>query len=134
MKTAIIYDPQQQKLENMAQELGNALKQEGHSVEYHHIARMDRPLNVGKYDVVYLGSVTKGVFGTKIPVEISEFIRQCRGFQSVKSAAFIPWRIVGTTKGLRTLMAVLEQAGSQVMDFEVVKNADDAKALASRLK
>ena len=134
MKTAIMYAPKHQKLDRTAKELGNALEQHGHTVEYVHVARTDRPLSIGKYDFVYLGSVTEGFFGTKIPTEVSEFIRQIRGFQSVKSAAFIPWKIVGATKGLRALMKILEQAVSQVMDFEVIKSSADAQALAGRLK
>ncbi len=134
MKIAIIYSPQHKKLENVAKTLGKSLEHKGHRVEYLHIARTERPLSVGKYDVVYFGSVTEGFFGAKIPVDVSEYIRQCRGFQSVKSVAFIPSKFFGTTKGLRRLMGILESAGSQVMDFEVIGGTADAEALAERLR
>lgn len=134
MKVAIIYSPQHKKLEKAAKELGKTLESRGHHVDHLHIARTDRPLSVARYDFVYLGSVMEGIFGGKIPAEVSGFIKQYRGFQNTKSAAFSVKRLFGNTKGLRRLMAVLEHMGSQVMDFEVIGSSADAEALASRLK
>lgn len=138
MRVAIIYSPQHRKLEDVAKTLGKVLEKGGHRVEYVHIQRTDRPLSLGKYDFVYLGSVMEGTFGGKIPLEVSDYIKQCRGFQSTKSAAFVIKRLLfgsfGNNKGTKRLMALLESMGSQVMDFQVIGSKADSEALGKRLK
>ncbi len=134
MKVAIMYSPQHQKLELAARTLGRKLESSGHRVEYLPIAKTDRPKSVRSYDFVYLGSVAEGTFGGKIPVEVSEYIKQCRGFEHTKSGAFMLKRLMGNSKGLRRLMGVLESTGSMVMDFQLIGSHTDAEALAKRLK
>jgi flavodoxin len=135
MKVGIIYSPQRGKLENAAKTLGKTLENAGHRVDYLHIRKDERPPNVRKYDFVYLGSVAEGTFGGKVPAEVSDYIKQCRGFQSSKSAAFMIKRTLGfNNKGLKRLMAVLESMGSQVMDFELISRKSDAEHLGKRLR
>lgn len=135
MKVAIIYSPHHGKLEVTAKILGQTLEGEGHRVDYLHVGKSDRPPNVGKYDFVYLGSVAEGTFGGKVPTEVSEYIKQCRGFQNTKSAAFMIQRLIGfNSKGLRRLMGVLEQMGSMVMDFQLISRKSDAEILGKRLR
>lgn len=135
MKTAIIYSPQHRKLESVAKTLGKALADRGHHVDYLHIGKSGRPPNVGRYDFVYLGSVAEGAFGGKVPVEVTAYVKQCRGFQHSKSAAFMIKRLLAlNTRGLRRLMAVLESMGSFVMDFQLISRNSDAENLAERLK
>lgn len=134
MKVAVIYSPQHQKLENLARSLGRALENNGHRVEYLPIGKSDRPRTVRMYDFVYLGSVSEGTFGGKIPTDVQEFIRQCRGFENTHSAAFLLKRSIGlNNKGLKRLMAVLESAGSIVQDFQIVTGNADVELLANRL-
>ncbi len=135
MKVAIVYSPKHGKLEVAAKTLGKTLEDRGHHVEYLHISKTDRPPNFGRYDFVYLGSVAEGTFGGKVPTEVSDYIKQCRGFQSSKSAAFMMKRLFSfNTKGLRRLMAVLESMGSQVMDFELISRKSDVESLGKRLR
>jgi menaquinone-dependent protoporphyrinogen IX oxidase len=134
MKVAIIYSPKHQKLEAVAKVLGQTLQKDGHLVDYVHVGKSDRPVSIRRYDFVYLGSVAEGTFGGKVPVEVSEFVKQCRGFEHVKSAAFMLKRILFNAKGLRRLMAVLESVGSVVVDFQIVGHTSDAELLAKRLK
>ncbi len=134
MRVAIIYSPQHRKLEGAAKALGKTLESSGHRVDYLHISRSDRPLSLRKYDVVYLGSVMEGTFGGKIPMEISDYIKQCRGLQNSKSAAFVLKRMFGNNKGTKRLMTLLESMGSQVMDFQVISGKADSEALGKRLK
>lgn len=135
MKVAIMYSPKPPKLESIAKLLGQAFSAGGHSVDYVQIAKTDRPVNVNRYDLVCLGSVSEGSFGGKIPLEVSEFIKQCRGIQNVKSAAFLLKRGIGfNDKGLRRLMGILESEGSLVMDFQLIAGQHDTEALAKRLK
>jgi menaquinone-dependent protoporphyrinogen IX oxidase len=134
MKIVIIYSPQHRKLEAAAKVLGQALQKDGHLVDYLHVGKSDRPVSVRRYDFVYLGSVATGSFGGKVPVEVSEFVKQCRGFGHAKSAAFMLKKMLFNSKGLRRLMAVLESAGSVVVDFQIVAHTSDVELLAKRLK
>ena len=134
MKVAVIYSPKHKKLEAYAKVLGQSLEKGGHRVDYVLIAKNDRPVSVNRYDYVYVGSVPEGTFGGKVPVEVSEYIKQCRGIQNAKSAAFMTKGLMFNTKGLRRLMETLESAGSLVMDFQLIVSNADAERLAQRLK
>lgn len=134
MKVAIIYSPTHRKLEAVAKVLGQTLQKDGHLVDYVHVEKSGRPVSMRRYDFVYLGSVAEGTFGGKVPVAVSEFVKQCRGFEHAKSAAFMLKRMLFNAKGLRRLMAVLESAGSVVMDFQTIGHPSDAELLAKRLK
>ncbi|PIE34596.1 hypothetical protein CSA56_07340 [candidate division KSB3 bacterium] len=135
MKVAIIYSSQHQKLDQTARALGRTLETQGHRVEYLPITKSERPKSVRQYDFIYLGSVSEGTFGGKIPQEVSEYIKQCRGFENSKSGAFMLKRAIGfNNKGLKRLMGVLESAGSMVLDFQLVTANADVELLAKRLK
>jgi menaquinone-dependent protoporphyrinogen IX oxidase len=134
MKIAIIYSPRDRKLETIAKVLGKTIESGGHRVDYFQISKGDRPPNVGRYDFVYVGSIAEGTFGGKVPAEVSEYIKQCHGFQHCKSAAFMIKRLFGNTKGLKRLMGVLESMGSQVMDFQIISRESDAESLGKRLR
>ena len=135
MKIAIIYSPQHRKLEQTAKNLGRFLESSGHLIEYLPISNQDkRPPSLRKYDYIYLGSIMEGTFGGKVPAEVSDFIRQCRGIENSKSAAFTLKRMFGNNKGLKRLMGVLESMGSQVMDFQVISGQADVEALGKRLQ
>lgn len=135
MKVAIIYLPQHQKLENAARSLGRVLEQGGHRVEYFTINTEERSKSFRNYDFIYLGSVSEGTFGGKIPAKVSEFVKQARGFGNSKSGAFLMKRAFSfNNKGLKRLMAVLESAGSLVQDFQLVGSNADVELLGKRLK
>ncbi len=136
MRIAIIYSAKQQKLEHTARDLGRTLEKNGHRVEYVSINSQEHRLpNLRKYDYVYLGSVSEGTLGGKIPAEVLNYMKQCRGLESTKSAAFLLKRTLGrNNKSMKQLMAILEKMGSQVMDFQVISGKDDIEALAQRLQ
>lgn len=135
MKIAIVYAARHGKLEVIAKTLGQTLESEGHRIDYIRISKGDRPPNLGRYDFLYIGSVSEGFWGTKIPIEISEFLKQCRGVQNVKSAAFLIKRFPGLNdRALRKFMAIIEHEGSMVMDFQVVGSKGDIELLAKRLR
>ncbi len=134
MKVAVVFSPKHKKLEGFAKILGQSLEKGGHHVDYVLIEKSDRPVSMNRYDYVYLGSVPEGTFGGKVPVEVSEFIKQCRGIQKPKSVAFMTKGLMFNTKGLRRLMETLENAGSLVMDFQLIVSNADAERLAQRLK
>lgn len=136
MKVAIMYAPTPQSLEQSARALGRALEENGHRVEYLPMGKNDRPRSMKTYDFFYLGSVAEGVFGSKIPAAVAEYLKQLRGVEGTKSAAFLMKSALGlgNTKGLRRLMGILESAGSMVMDFQLIGGQADCDALAQRLK
>ena len=134
MKVAIIYSVKYPKLESAAKALGKTLERGGHHVEYLQLTRAERPPNLGKYDFVYVGSIAEGSLGGKVPTEVGEYLKQCRGLQNVKSAAFMLKRVWGNVKGLKRLMGVLESTGSQVMDFQTIGTEADAERLGKRLR
>ncbi len=135
MKVVIIFSSQHRKLEQAARTLGRTLETSGHRVEYLPIIKNERPKSVRTYDFVYLGSISEGTFGGKIPREVSDYIKQCRGFENSKSGAFMLKRAIGfNNKGLKRLMELLEGVGSMVMDFQLIGGNADIEALAKRLK
>lgn len=134
MKIGIIYAAQPRQLEQTARNLGRTLEKKGHQVEYLAIGTQERATNMRKYDYIYLGSVTEGFFGGKIPEPVKDYVKQCRGLENSKSAAFLLKRFFGNTKGMKRLMAVLESMGSQVLDFQVIGGNSDIEALVGRLR
>jgi flavodoxin len=134
MKIGIIYAPQPRHLEQTARNLGRTLEKKGHQVEYLAMGSQDRSASLRKYDFLYLGSVAEGFLGGKIPDTVKDYVKQCRGLENSKSAAFLLKRLFGNTKGMKRLMAVLESMGSQVLDFQVIGGNSDIEALADRLR
>jgi menaquinone-dependent protoporphyrinogen IX oxidase len=136
MKIAIIYSAQHGKLDSAAKALGKTLENGGHHVDYYHIGKSERPPNVGRYDFVYVGSIAEGMFGGKVPSEVSEYLKQCHGFQHCKSAAFMLKGMFhfAHNKGLKKLMGILESMGSPVMDFQTITQSSNAERLGKRLK
>ena len=134
MKIGIMCAMQPRQLEQTVRMLGRTLEKKGHQVEYLAIGTQDRAINMRKYDYIYLGSVTEGFFGGKIPEAVKDYVKQCRGLENSKSAAFLLKRFFGNTKGMKRLMAVLESMGSQVLDFQVIGGNSDIEALVNRLR
>lgn len=134
MRVAIIYASCNEPLDRTAKLLGKTIEQKGHQVDYLLIGQGNQLPNFRRYNFVYLGSISEGLFSGKIPTEIAEYLKQCHGLQGSKSAAFLMKRRFGNnTKGLKKLMGILESLGSQVMDFQVINTLSDAETLGKRL-
>lgn len=136
MKVAILYSPKHHKLEESAKFLGRTLEEQGHRAELLPFGQSDRPHNLRSYDFLYLGSVAEGMLGSKIPMDVTESLKSCRGIEGMHSGAFLMKTSLGfgNTKGLRRLMGILEGQGSIVMDFQLIHGQSDCAALARRLK
>ncbi len=136
MKVAIMYSPKHQKLDQFAKTLGRALEQQGHRVEHLPFGQNDRTRSLRNFDFLYVGSVTEGLLGSKIPADVTESLKQCRGIEGMHSGAFLMKSAFGfgNAKGLRRLMGILESLGSIVMDFQLIRGQSDCDALAKRLK
>jgi menaquinone-dependent protoporphyrinogen IX oxidase len=98
MKIGIMYAAQPRQLEQTARTLGRTLEKKGHQVEYMAMGSQDRAANMRKYDYIYLGSVAEGFFGGKIPEPVKDYVKQCRGMENSKSAAFLLKRFFGIPK------------------------------------
>ncbi len=134
MKTAIIYVKGYRKLERMVQVLSQTLQQSGHTVDLFGVNIHEQPGSFRRYDRVYVGSPVVGYFRGRIPAELTAYLQKALGLDRAKTAVFVTKRLLGNSKTTKTVMALLESQGSQVVDFEFVGNRADAERFAKRLR
>ena len=135
MKTAIIYVKGYRRLERIVNTLSQTLQRGGHSVDLFAVGTSgEQPVSFRRYDRVYVGSPVLGYFRGRIPAELAAYLQKAMGLDRPKTAVFVSKRLLGNTKTTKTIMAMLEHHGSQVVDFEFVGSLADAERFGQRLR
>jgi flavorubredoxin len=133
VKTAIIYVKGYRRLDRMVELLSQTLQKAGHSVDLFRVNAGEQPGSFRRYDRVYVGSPVLGYFRGRVPPELTAYLQKALGLDRPKTAVFVTKRLLGNSKTTKTVMALLESQGSQVVDFEFVGSPADVERFAKRL-
>ncbi|BAS27108.1 NADPH-dependent FMN reductase family protein [Limnochorda pilosa] len=134
MRALVLYGSDR-RLEAVAQGVAAGLEAAGLEVDR---KRMDQvgagPITTAQYQLVAVGSTSRGFLGGKVPAEVAETVPRCSRLQGKQTVAFIVPGPFGSTKTLRALMALLEKEGAWVQDFAALKSSAEAREFGSRLR
>lgn len=123
---------QSDRLAAVAQGFARGIEAQGHQVDLIE-ARRDTDVKLSMYQYVVIGAEQVGVFGGKIPVQVTEFLQNAGAIGGKKSFAFVLQRPIGASKALTNLMRVMEREGMFIRFSEVVRSAGEAEAIGKRL-
>ena len=134
MRALISYSPSHPKLKGLAEGIAKGLEGQGNSVEVMEVSVSDRPVSMGMYDLLIVGSPSLGFLGGKVADDIVVFIRRCSRLEGKKVAAFVPAGGFGTSKSLTALMKLAETQGAIVVDFAALGNEKHARTFGSKFR
>ena len=133
LRVAIVYPPKSRKMEAIVEAISSSSKEAGHQVQQIRAVRGIGIKSLFPYDLVYVGSPVMGLWGGKFSEEIASFIRECSGLEGKKVAVFVIPKMLGVSKAIKRLMALLEKQGSIIIDFRRIRNLSEARAFGQRL-
>lgn len=134
MRIATVFFPgkHRERLQAVAQSLAHGIESQGHQVDLIDVSR-DRNSKLTVYQYVAVGTEQLSFFGGKIPLPITEFLKNAGMVAGKKSFAFVLKRPVGASKALSRLMKVMEAEGMFIRFSEVVGSTGEAEAVGKRL-
>jgi len=133
LRIAIIYPGESRSMEVIAGAISSSSKGAGHEVEQIKIGRGMRIKSLFPYDLVYVGSPVIGFWGGKFSEELASYVDQCSGWEGKKVAVCVTPKLLGVSKAIKRLMALLEKKGSIIIDFRRIKNLSEARDFGQRL-
>ncbi len=119
-------------IDQIAKGLSEGAQKKGHQVDIVS-TRENKIVNFFPYDLVIVGSPTRGFFKGKIATDISPFLNQCKRTMGKKAFAFVTPKAFATTSALKILMGELEKLGCFVKDFTSLSNYNDGLEFGSTL-
>jgi len=129
----IIYS-QEGNLKEIADGIKLGAEKDGYRVDLVSTGDTARKISFHPYDLVVVGSPTKGIFRGKIDEDLREFLGDCRRTMGTTAAAFVTPRFFATTKALRQVMGVLEKQGCVVNNFAALKNRQESIKFGGNLQ
>lgn len=134
MRALVLYGSDR-RLDPVARGVAAGLEAAGVTVDLVSIDQTgDGPISTAQYQLVVVGSTSRGLFGGKVPDEMANALPRCSRLQGKKTAAFIVRGLFGASKTLRVLMALLEKEGAWVQDFAALRNGNEAREFGLRLQ
>lgn len=134
MRALVLYGSDR-RLGPVAEGVAAGLEAAGVEVERKRLDQTgDGPISTGQYQLIVVGSTSRGLLGGQIPDEVAEAVPRCSRLQGKQTAAFIVPGAFGSSKTLRTLMALLEKEGAWVQDFAALKSGAEAREFGGRLR
>lgn len=134
MRALVCYSVSYPKLKTLAEGIAKGLETRGHSCELLEVRSSSRPVSMGMYDLLIVGSPSLGFFGGRVDDEISGFVDKCSRLEGKKAAAFVPSGGFGSSKSLTTLMKAVEKQGAIVVDFAALAGAKEAIAFGAKFR
>jgi menaquinone-dependent protoporphyrinogen IX oxidase len=120
MKILIIHSVEGD-VDEIARGLSEGARKNGHQVDIIS-TKENKNITFFPYDLVIVGSPTRGFFKGKIATDISPFLSQCKRTMGKTAIAFVSPRAFATTRALKVLMGELEKLGCFVKDFASLSN------------
>ncbi|HEX6970948.1 MAG TPA: hypothetical protein VF234_01865 [Limnochordia bacterium] len=118
----------------LAQGLAAGLQAAGYRTDLIEASARSGPIPVFGYDLVCVGSAVAGQFGGRVADDVGEALKRCSRLEGKAAAAFVRRRLVGSTRTLKRLMALMEEQGAQVRDFAALSDARAAERFGHRLR
>ena len=136
MKILIIYS-KTNSLQKIVQGIKSGIESNGND----EVDTLNTEINNNKsisfhpYDLVMIGSYTKGFIRGKSSEDLLPLLKKCKGTLGQKTIAFITPRFFATNKALKDLMNKLEEKlGCMIIDFKKIKNKKEGIELGRNLK
>lgn len=135
MRVATVFFPAKRgdRLSALAQGLARGIEAQGHQVDLID-SRRDSNAKLSMYQYIAIGAEQTGIFGGKIPPQVTEFLRNAGVIGGKKCFAFVLPRPIGSYKALGNLMRSMEREGMFIRFSEVVRTAGEAEAVGKRLQ
>lgn len=132
MKILIVHS-KEGKLAPYAEALQKGAESKGHLVTVKEVNDRGDLVTAHGFDLVLVGSPIVGLFGGKVANDIQPYLNTMKRLEGKDVIAFTTFRLIGTDKGLRKLMAILESQGSMVKDFRAFRSVQEARQLGASL-
>ncbi len=129
MKNILIIYSQEGDAEKVARGIKEGAESQGHRAELLAASGEGDEISFHKYDLVIVGSPTKGLIKGRPAEDISPTLDRCKHTVGQDAFAFITSSLIGSTKALKKLMEQLEKQGCVVKDFETLKKKADGEKL-----
>lgn len=126
MKKILIIHSAEGNLDKISRGIKEGAVNRGYNVDVLSTEDRGRTVNFHPYDLVVVGSPTKGVFRGSIAEDLPTYLRDCKRTQGQEAIAFVTPRFFATSKALKSLMGQLEKLGCIVNDFRSLGNYDEA--------
>ena len=85
------------------------------------------------YDYVAVAISPSGFIGGKVPDSVRNFLRQAGGVSGKKGCAIVLRRGLSSGKTCRNLMRILEAEGMRLDYFDIVRDADHALHVGTKI-
>jgi len=133
MKKILVIHSTEGKLKNIAQGIAEGAGRKGNQVDLVSTADKGKVITFFPYDLVLVGSPSKGFIKGKIAEDVRPFLNQCKRTAGKEAVAFVTPSGFATDKALKVLMSELEKLGCFVNNFKTLKSKDDAVTFGERL-
>ncbi len=125
MKILLIYS-REGKIEGYAQSLRQGIEAAGHQVTVKTPDNAGQVITCHSYDLLIVGSPIVGIFGGKFAEDLKVFLSEVKRTEGQEAIAFTDRKVLGTDKGLRLLMEMMESRGCIVKDFRAFRSSKES--------
>lgn len=132
MKILIVYS-KEGNMESYIESLCRGAESRGHQVTVKETLDRGELVSCHSYDLLMVGSPIFGSFGGKISEQIKPYLSSMKRTGGQKAIAFTKHKMIGTDKGLRKLMGVMESYGCIVNDFRAFRSSEEAYQYGAQL-
>ncbi len=129
----IIYTPDD-NIKKMAEGLKKGAEEAEFQVDMVNTADNRAGVSFSPYDLVAVGSPTKGIFRGKIDSSLAEFFSRSKRTLGQETVAFVTPRFFAAGKALKNVMSLLEKEGCVVKNFFEAKDYETAVKFGRNLK
>lgn len=133
MKKILIIHSKEGNLQEIAKGIAEGAGKKGHQVDIVGTKDQGKVITFFPYDLILVGSPTKGFIKGKIAADLRPFLSQCKRTAGKEAGAFVTPSGFATNKSLKVLMSQLEKLGCFVNNFKTLKSKSDAVNFGERL-
>ena len=136
MKVCVLYasaSKESQKIKAISKTLAEGISSQGHQVDI-----IDMNLDMGKkvsfYDYLIFGTEATTLWGGKIPVSVSQFLRTAGTVSGIRCMGFVSKGGIRSMKTLQSLMKIMEHEGLFLKKSDIITKVDYARAVGKHLQ
>jgi len=135
MRVAVVFfgSGRRDSVLDIARGIAAGIESQGHTVDLID-AEKDPGKTLTMYEYIAVGARATSVFGGKLPGSITEFLETAGMISGKKCFAFLLRGPFGGGKALTRLMGIMERQGMFIRYSEIIRSADEARVIGSRLK
>jgi menaquinone-dependent protoporphyrinogen IX oxidase len=134
VRIAVVYysEKNDEKLKSIAQGLTRGFENSGSQSDIIDI-RLDESKKLTGFDYIAVGVSVAGVFNTKLPKRVGEYLKNAGQLVGKRSFAFVTKKMFFSQKILSRLMKQMEGEGMFLKYSEVISTIEEAQEIAKRL-